>query len=232
MTLRGILLDFYGTLVHEDDEVIPLICDEVRRTSSVETTSKAIGHYWWSVFSPLCDRSFGPGFLSQRDVARESLSDTIRHFGSSADLEVTLSPQFAHWQTSPTFTDTTPFLGFLREAGLPVCVVSNIDRSDVEACIAHHRMTFDTLVTSDDARAYKPRPEMFRLGLASLGLRPNEVLHVGDSRRADVAGARALSIPVAWLDRRGRPDDGTLSADYVVQDLESLSQIVRHRLDL
>lgn len=71
---------------------------------------------------------------------------------------------------------------------------------------------------------------MFQLALGVLGLRSDEVLHVGDSRRADVAGARALSIPVAWLDRVGRLEDGGEQADYTVDGLAAVLEIVRERL--
>lgn len=60
-------------------------------------------------------------------------------------------------------------------------------------------------VTSQDARAYKPRPEMFTAALALLELGPDEVIHVGDSLSGDVAGALRLGIPVAWVNRSRRP---------------------------
>lgn len=41
-TIKGVLLDFYGTLVHEDDEIIPAICDPIRRDAAVDTTTGEI----------------------------------------------------------------------------------------------------------------------------------------------------------------------------------------------
>jgi 2-haloacid dehalogenase/putative hydrolase of the HAD superfamily len=73
--------------------------------------------------------------------------------------------------------------------------VSNIDRADLDAALAHHELAgyFTHLVTSQDARAYKPRPEMFTTALGLLRLGPHEVIHVGDSLTSDVAGAAALA---------------------------------------
>ena len=83
--------------------------------------------------------------------------------------------------------------------------MSNIDRDDLHAAMSHHEIDAAAVVTSQDARAYKPRPEPFRLGLESLGVMASEVLHVGDSLTADVAGAEALGIDSAWINRSGRP---------------------------
>ena len=229
MTIRGILLDFYGTVVHEDDAVIPLICEEICRTATVPTTAREIGRHWWMEFSPLCDRSYGDTFLPQRAAGLQSLVSTVRHFGSSANPETIIQHQFDHWQAPPIFADTGPFLAFLRERELPVCVLSNIDRVDIEAAIAHHDLSLHGLITSDDARAYKPRPEMFRMGLELLGLDAADVLHVGDSRSSDVAGARSLSIPVAWVNRTGRDETGEPRANYVVGNLVELITIIRPR---
>lgn len=227
MTTRGVLLDFYGTLVHEDDDVIPLICEEIRRTARIETTAREIGRHWWSGFAPLCNWSYGAAFRSQRDAATQTLGETIRHFRSSAEAGALIQRQFEHWQAPPIFADTVPFLHVLRENKLPVCVLSNIDRCDIEVAIALHGLAFDGVVTSDDARSYKPRPEMFRMGLETLGLGADEVLHIGDSRTNDVAGARALGIPVAWLNRKGRVVAAEPQADYVASDLVALAGLIQ-----
>jgi 2-haloacid dehalogenase len=102
--------------------------------------------------------------------------------------------------------------------------VSNIDRSDIEAAISHHGLVVDLVVTSEDARAYKPRPEPFRLALDLLGLRPDQVLHVGDSLTADVGGANALGIPVAWVNRKGKSTPPQSRLDYEASDLEAVAQ--------
>ena len=41
--------------------------------------------------------------------------------------------------------------------------------------------------------------------MKALGVTRSDVLHVGDSLTADVAGAEALGIESAWINRSGRP---------------------------
>lgn len=78
-------------------------------------------------------------------------------------------------------------------------MVSNIDRADLDAAIRHTGLSLPLVVTSQDARSYKPRAELFEAGLGLLGLDHDEVLHVGDSLGSDIAGANALGIDAAWV---------------------------------
>jgi len=224
---RGILLDFYGTLVHEDDEIIPVICETIRRHACLPISPSDIGHLWWSSFSALFTRSYGADFLSQREAARRSLVETLDHVGADLDPGALLQRQFDHWIAPPIFPDTKPFLDDLAQSDIPVCIVSNIDRADLELAIAFHGLRFEHIITSDDVRSYKPRPEIFEAALDRLGLAPHEVLHVGDSRTSDVAGAQAMGIPVAWVNRSGKPGTEQNPPAYEVQNLTELSAIIQ-----
>lgn len=218
------MLDFYGTLVHEDTEVIDLICQEVSRNAPAASPAE-VAATWWSAFSQLADAAYGPGFRPQRDLARESLAETISHHRSAAEPGALLEAQFAYWRRPHIHPDTRKLLA----STIPACVVSDIDRADLAAALAHHQLTgrFTHLVTSQDARAYKPRPEMFTTALKLLGLGPHQVIHVGDSLTRDVAGAARLGIPVAWVNRSGRPAPGTgPRPTYEVHNLDELLSLL------
>ena len=54
---------------------------------------------------------------------------------------------------------------------------------------------FDHWSFSDEVGAYKPDPAIFEHALAGLGgVAPSSAAHVGDLRRTDVAGARAMGM--------------------------------------
>jgi 2-haloacid dehalogenase/putative hydrolase of the HAD superfamily len=164
-------------------------------------------------------------FVPQRTLAVESLRETFAEFGIPLKPEEVIVPQLSHWMTPPIFPDARSFLDRVRILGLPVCVVSNVDRSDIESAIAAHGLEFAGLVTSEDARSYKPRPEMFQLALDALGLDSDEVLHIGDSWSSDVGGARGVGIRVAWVNRTGRPGGIGPEPEWDVPDLSDLSPI-------
>ncbi|MCG8588961.1 MAG: AAA family ATPase [Proteobacteria bacterium] len=71
-------------------------------------------------------------------------------------------------------------------------------------------------VFSDEAGVPKPDPRPFRAALDALGADPGDAVHVGDLRRTDVAGARALGMTSVRI--RDRHDDvsALAEADHVV----------------
>ena len=110
----------------------------------------------------------------------------------------------------------------MAQLKLPTIIVSNIDRLDIEAAITHHDLSFQHVITSEEVRSYKPRPQMFQQALDQLNLKAVEVLHVGDSLLSDVGGAQKLGIKVAWINRKGKTLPPNFSPDYVVTSLTQL----------
>jgi HAD superfamily hydrolase (TIGR01509 family) len=88
-------------------------------------------------------------------------------------------------------------LGALKRAGLALACVSNWDPTLHEALgelgVAPF---FDAVVTSAEAAAAKPDPQIFDVALTRLGVAPERALHVGDSD-ADREGARAAGLAFA-----------------------------------
>lgn len=101
----------------------------------------------------------------------------------------------------PVFQDT---LQFLDKVKLPICIISNIDRADLISAVCHHDIKATSMVTSEDVRSYKPRPEIFIKGIEIMEVRPKEVLHIGNSLSSDVAGAKGLGISTCWLNRNSK----------------------------
>jgi 2-haloalkanoic acid dehalogenase type II len=217
---EALLLDFYGTVVHEDDDVVASICRVIADSSAGGVGPSDIGRVWWASFSELCMASHGDRFATQRELEHRSLVSTVERFGATCDPEVLSTRMFEHWARSPLFDDAQ---AFLAAADLPVVVLSNIDRRDIESCLDVHRLRFDTVVTSEDVRAYKPHAAMFEAGLQATGVTDRRrVLHIGDSFTSDVCGANAAGIPVAWLNRSLKPKGTDGHPDHVAATLSDL----------
>lgn len=224
--VRGLLLDFYGTIVHEDDDIVADICEEVAGHAPPAMTAKAVGRIWSEIFFTQCRIAHGDGFVPQRVLSERALQETVNRAGAKIDPAPLSSRQVAQWMKPEMFPEARDFIDSVRTRGVPVCVISNIDRADIEHAIAHHAIHVDHLITSDDVRAYKPNPELFEAALETLGLSPHQVLHVGDSRTSDVAGAHAMGIPVAWVNRANKPAPPGDSATWEVQDLEGVMPLL------
>jgi putative hydrolase of the HAD superfamily len=117
-------------------------------------------------------------------------------------LAAELFERFAHADAWEPFADALALLPALRAAGLRLAVVSNFDarlpRLLADAGLAS---LFDAVVYSEEVGVEKPHPAIFEELLEQLELPAARVLHVGDSRRDDVEGARAVGLAALWLTR-------------------------------
>ena len=209
--IKAFFVDFYGTLVHEDGEAVKKVIQVIRDTGAVECGTEP-GAFWREVFQGMVLRSYGENFMTQRAIEKRSIERTLARFGSDADADELSGLMFAHWVRPPIFEGSGEFL---EKSPVPVYIVSNIDTADIKKAAGCHSLKPAGIFTSEDARSYKPRKELFELALNETGLRPDEVVHIGDSLSSDVRGASALGIKALWLDRSGReiPDGVTRIED-------------------
>ncbi|MEV1143904.1 HAD family hydrolase [Micromonospora sp. NPDC049799] len=214
--VKGLLLDFYGTVVEDDDAVVADIAGQVARGASTPTRAPDVVEAWQREFVLIAE---GPPFRPLRASALASLAAVLAEVGCGGDPAALCAVQFAYWRSPPLRPGSR---AFLASVPVPVCVVSDADRDDLDAAMARHGLAFDAVVCSEDVGAYKPDRAMFDAALDALGLAPHEVVHVGDSLRSDVAGAHGAGIRAGWVNRFGRPDtDGALAA-FVLTDLSGL----------
>lgn len=195
--IKALFVDFYGTVVHEDGAVIKIISNRIFQTGKVDKISD-IGSYWWKEFNHLCSISYGNNFKLQRELECMSLERTLNYFESTEDADELSQLMFDHWQAPPIFEDSKVFI---EKCPIPICIVSNIDMADIIKALHLHDVRSNFLITSEEARSYKPRKEIFELALKMMGVLPHEALHIGDSIDSDVNGARSMGINPVWINR-------------------------------
>lgn len=213
---KAILLDFYGTIVYEDGDNIKVISDRILKTADRVATTSEIGAYWWKSFHDLFVSSYGNNFKTQRKLEILSLRDTINYFKSTEDVIELSDYLFKYWVKPPIFSESKEFL---QSVGIPICIVSNIDRSDILNAMEYHQLKVDCVITSEDVRSYKPRPEIFHRALEELKLSVDEVIHIGDSLSSDIQAARDLGIATVWINRNHKKLPEDLQIDEMCYNL-------------
>ena len=198
--IKALFFDFYGTIVHEDGVVIDEIATIISNTGN-GTNKLTIGSYWWKVFQELYMNSFGNRFKTQKELEIESLEITLKKFESNASANELSQKMFKHWRKPPIFEDAA---NFLESCNIPYYIVSNIDTDDVIAAIHYHGLSPIKIFTSEDAKSYKPRTELFEMALKETNLAPQEVVHIGDSLNSDIKGASSLGINTIWMNRNNK----------------------------
>ncbi len=197
---QAIFLDFYGTVVFEDGENVSKISQIIFDTGEAISPSE-VGAYWWKEFYNTFVEAYGAGFRTQREIEYESLAKTIEYFKSPADAEALSDMMFEYWRRPPIFEEAKQFF---EKSPVPIYIVSNIDTGDILEAVKFHGLKPAGVFTSEDARSYKPRKELFEYALNAAGVKPEQVVHIGDSLSSDIKGAGAMGIDAIWINRGGR----------------------------
>jgi 2-haloacid dehalogenase len=214
--LKGLLLDFYGTVVEDDDEAVDAIAAQVASRASRPVDAAGVARAWMRGFE---EAARARPFRRLRQCAVSSLAAVMAEVGCADDAASIYAAQHAARGFLPLRAGTREFLA---RVAVPVCVLSDADREDLFAVMAHHGLTFTAVVTSEDVGAYKPDAAMFARALDALGLAAHEVVHVGDSLTSDVAGAHAAGIRAVWVNRHGRAAPAGAPIAYEIERLSEL----------
>ena len=100
------------------------------------------------------------------------------------------------------FDDVAPTLTELKKRGLIMGLISNIEQ-DIDETLTRLGLPswLEIVVTSQDAGANKPQPEIFLEALKRAGVQPAEALYIGDQYQVDVLGANGAGMKGILLDR-------------------------------
>ncbi len=151
--------------------------------------------------------------LSQRSqeekmaLFTEYQSIVLREAGIEADKKTALGllvKMQGYTMNLALFDDVVPALTDLKNRGIILGLISNVEQ-DMNETLARLDLTsrLDIIVTSLDAGATKPQPEIFRAALLRAGVQSDEMLYVGDQYRVDVLGAESAGIKGILIDRTG-----------------------------
>lgn len=128
---------------------------------------------------------------------------------------------------APAYPDAYETVEGLAGRGRLVGLLSNADEDFIQSAISRARLRFSVIQSSESLRAYKPNRAIFIALAGRLGVEPSEVLYVGDSPFADVAGARNAGLSTAWIQREEAPFPAHLQpADVTITNLRELLDII------
>jgi 2-haloalkanoic acid dehalogenase type II len=131
------------------------------------------------------------------------LTETARRVGErlgwplSREQAVFLAKSLPAWQP---FADTNQALERLVAAGYSLGILSNVDDDLLAGTRRHFSVAFDLIVTAQQVGSYKPAASHFAEARRRIG--DKRWLHAAQSYFHDVIPARALGIPVAWINRK------------------------------
>jgi putative hydrolase of the HAD superfamily len=240
--LRAVTFDFWNTLVHETpgqlrglrldawEHALERAGMPVPRT----TIEAALDDSWrtfdasWQANHQYRAADAAALVLARLPVRvdgplRDDLVDMFVTVGATADLPATDNVDVA--------------LAGLKEAGIRIGIICDVGMTPSTILREHlekHGLLqwFDHWSFSDEVGVYKPDRRIFEHALDGLGgVAPAATAHIGDLRRTDVAGAKALGITAVRYTGvfDDPPADGLPEADLVVTDHAALPEALLSR---
>lgn len=125
-----------------------------------------------------------------------------------------------------SIADARPTLDALYER-YPMVLVSNF-YGNVEAVLEDFglRRYFREIIESAVVGVRKPDPRIFELGVEALGLKPEQVLVIGDSYKKDILPAESLGCHVAWLKGKGwTADEDAVVHPSIIKNLSDVLEV-------
>ncbi|HYK93370.1 MAG TPA: HAD family hydrolase [Thermoplasmata archaeon] len=102
-----------------------------------------------------------------------------------------------------TFPDVVPCLARLASDGIPVAVTSSLGAEPAQVALRRVGLgDLKIVATADAPTPAIPAAAAWRAVAESLGLRPREILYVGDLFWSDIRAAARVGFPTALVDRR------------------------------
>lgn len=132
------------------------------------------------------------------------------------------------WRLVP-WQDSLPGLTRLRTRYI-ISPLSNASFAGMVHLARFARLPWDCIITAENARCYKPRPEVYRAAIELLGLDPGEIMMVAahnyDLRAAQAAGMRTAFVrrSVEYGPRQTTDLAPEGDWDIVAEDLEDLAR--------
>jgi 2-haloalkanoic acid dehalogenase type II len=235
-----IAFDCFGTLVRNESTEWATTLAAIAEEQQLRTDT-SLFYSTWSQFevsfrktrTNMDDPKSSPPFRTYWEAWRDAFRDTFEALGVHGDAEAAATRCIDDLCLRESFDDTDEALRAL-DGRMRLAVMSNADDRFLLGTIAHNGWTFDTIVSSEQARAYKPDRRAFWAVCEASGVPPERVLYVGDSvyddaHGAKLAGMRAVLVIRDQLTPGRTPPPAEaelLAADHQIMSLTDMAHVL------
>lgn len=219
-----ITVDAYSALLNLEGSMSPIV-EKILNNSSID--SLAFFRMWrtrqWDYV--LLSSNLEKGYHSYEYLTRVTLIYTLKKFNLtlSQNAQDTLVNAWSHLNAWPEAKET---FDEIQKRGYKIAILSNGDELMLHPLKESTGIAFDEIFCAEQAKAYKPNPNIYALPFQKLGYKNEEVLHVAGST-FDLMGAKSAGMNCAWSNRyHDFPIDEKYQPDYNWPNLAGLLEIL------
>jgi 2-haloacid dehalogenase len=107
-----------------------------------------------------------------------------------------------------------------------LAIFTNSDDDLIAPTVARIGVPFDYVITAEQARAYKPSPQLFEYAYHTMGVTPNETVHVAMGMYWDMKACHELGLRGIWVNRRGETGNPDWLPYAEVSDLDGAAALL------
>ncbi len=215
--IKAIVFDAYGTLVSTGDGSIRAAAKILERNGA-HISPKAFYADWKKYHRKHLDEL--SDFQTEEAVFHMDLRALYGQYHLKRDADEDVAIMLDTLGRLQLFPETLAAVEELKREYL-VCIGSTTDTGPLLADLERGGLTVHHIFTSEMLRVYKPQPEFYRQIVRALGLKPEEILFVGDSLLDDIWGPKEIGMKTCWVDRKKQTADW-VRPDLTVDDLTGI----------
>ena len=208
--IKAVIFDMYQTLVQDPRDQWRRSFSTIIQEQQLPITAEQLWEGWHESEEQFRLRRTDPSlpFQTYFDAWADGFRLAFQAMELPGNAEAATSRFFADLSRREPFPETEQVVKQVQK-GFRTAVLSNADDGFLLPNLQLLDLEFETVLSSEMARSYKPQPELFLEMLARLALRAEETVYVGDRHYEDVHGARSVGMHSVWINRgdRGLRDD-------------------------
>ncbi|MGH7358035.1 MAG: haloacid dehalogenase type II [Candidatus Rokuibacteriota bacterium] len=210
MDVQALTFDTYGTVVDWRDSVLGQLT-EFGAARGLDVDWTAFLTEWKAGYRPGMDRvNRGEWpWTTVEAIYRRRLDELLPRYEIDGLGEADRGHLTRAWWRLHPWPDAVPGLRRLRSRFV-LSPLSNGSFAGMVHLARFAGLPWDCVITAENARWYKPRPEVYRTAAELLGLRPAEVMMVA-AHNYDLAAARACGFRTAFVPRPAEHGPGQTS---------------------
>lgn len=200
--IKGIIFDYGGTLDSRGVHWSEVLWDGWRH-AGIEVTKEQFREAYVHAERALAKSPIIAPDDNFLDLLRKKVRIELDFLGLFEEEKCEKIAQYCYGAARECVEESRPVLDALS-AEYPLVLVSNF-YGNVSAVLADFDLLryFPKIIESAVVGVRKPDPAIFQMGVDALGLKPEEVLVVGDSLKKDILPAESIGCQTAWLKGKG-----------------------------
>lgn len=198
---KAFLFDVFGTIVDWRTGVAN-VSQKFFDAKNLDQDPHSFADAWRAKYQPAMEkiRSGNRGYFPLDILHRENLDELLAELKLEAHFNEEEKQEFNRaWEQLPPWADCVEGLTAIKQKAI-IAPCSNGSIALMTRLAKFGALPWDCIVGAEIAQNYKPHPDAYLKSVASLGLKPEEVMMVA-AHNSDLESARECGLQTAFIAR-------------------------------